>query len=115
MKLLLFFLLSISAALAQTTHSVTLTWTWSQGTGGSATGFNVKRATVAGGPYTTVGTAVSTTTNYVDTSGLTEGTKYFYVVTATGPGGESTPSNEASGMIPFSVPNQPATLSIVVK
>jgi len=58
----------------------------------------VKRATVSGGPYVTV--ACPTTTSYADT-GLTNGTTYYYVVSAAytgGPdaGGESIDSSEAS-------------------
>ena len=45
-----------------------------------ATSYNVKRATVSGGPYTTV-TNVATT-SYTDT-GLVSGTTYYYVVAAT--------------------------------
>ncbi|MFZ4456876.1 MAG: T9SS type A sorting domain-containing protein [Bacteroidales bacterium] len=45
-----------------------------------ATGYKVKRATVAGGPYTTIATTFSP--SYTDT-GLTENTTYYYVVTAT--------------------------------
>ncbi len=52
-----------------------------------ATGYNVKRALNSGGPYTTIGSGV-TTTNYQD-SGLTGGTIYYYVVSAMLPGGET--------------------------
>lgn len=34
-----------SSLIAQTPHTATLTWTWSQGDGPVATGFNVKRST----------------------------------------------------------------------
>jgi hypothetical protein len=69
---------------------VSLSWTASTG----ATSYNIKRATTTGGPYTTVKSG-NTTTSYTDT-GLTNGTKYFYVVTAVNLGGESGSSNEAS-------------------
>jgi subtilisin family serine protease len=68
---------------------VTLSWTASTG----ATSYNIKRATTTGGPYTTVKSG-NATTSYADT-GLTNGTKYFYVVTAVNLGGESGNSNEA--------------------
>src|SRR5208283_2016346 len=44
-----------------------------------ATSYNVKRSTTNGGPYSTI--ASPTTTNYTST-GLTNGTPYYYVVTA---------------------------------
>src|SRR5204862_158569 len=59
-----------------------------------ATGYNVKRSTTSGGPYATVGPGVAGPT-YID-SGITNGTTYYYVVTALSGGGESTPSSEAS-------------------
>lgn len=116
-RLLALMLLSGAVVFAQgPAHGVTLAWSWAQGSGGTCAGFNVKRAILAGGPYTTVGTIAScATTSYADNSGagnvLTEGTKYYYVVTATGPGGESAPSNEANASIPFSVPALPSGLS----
>jgi fibronectin type 3 domain-containing protein len=67
-----------------------LTWTASA----DATSYHVKRATISGGPYVQVGsTAV---TSYTDT-GLTNGTKYFYVVSALNASGESPNSSQASG------------------
>jgi hypothetical protein len=60
----------------------------------AATSYTVFRGTTTGGPY---GTLVSglTTTGTVDSTAL-NGTKYFYVVRAVGPGGTSGNSNEAS-------------------
>jgi len=65
---------------------------WDAVTG--AAGYNVKRATTAGGPYTIIASDVTELT-YTDT-GLTNGTTYYYVVSALNAGGESTDSNEAS-------------------
>jgi hypothetical protein len=44
-----------------------------------------------------------------------EGTTYFYVVTAVGPGGESVNSNEATALIPVSKPSPPSNLTSTVK
>src|SRR5439155_12720977 len=60
---------------------VTLGWNAS----GGATSYNVKRSTTSGGPYSTV--ASPTTTGYTDT-GLTNGTTYYYVVSAVNSAGE---------------------------
>ncbi|AHF10631.1 MULTISPECIES: SPRY domain-containing protein [Dehalobacter] len=68
---------------------ISLSWTADSG----ATSYNVKRATVIGGPYTTVGT--STTNSYIDTS-VINGTTYYYVVTAVNSAEESSNSDEAS-------------------
>ena len=68
---------------------VALSWNASSG----ATTYNVKRATVSGGPYTVV--ASSTSISYTDT-GLTNGTTYYYVVTAVNSVGESGNSSQVS-------------------
>ncbi|MFC5472326.1 glycoside hydrolase family 5, partial [Cohnella suwonensis] len=54
----------------------------------------VKRATTSGGPYANVATGV-TATSYADT-GLTNGTTYYYVVSASNAVGESVNSAQAS-------------------
>ncbi|SHH83886.1 hypothetical protein SAMN02745823_01126 [Sporobacter termitidis DSM 10068] len=60
-----------------------------------AASYNVYRSTTPGGPYTQVAADVTGTT-YTDT-GLTNGTAYYYVVTAVdSSGAESGYSNEAS-------------------
>ena len=68
---------------------VTLTWTASSG----ATGYNVKRATVNGGPYTQI--AAATSASYSDTS-VSNGTVYYYVVSATNAVGEGANSAQVS-------------------
>ncbi|WP_426448057.1 pectinesterase family protein [Paenibacillus sp. S-38] len=67
---------------------VQLNWTSAAG----AASYTVKRSNVSGGPYTAVASGL-TTTQYID-EGLTNGTTYYYVVTATGPTGESGPSGQ---------------------
>ncbi len=81
-------------------QQVTLTWTASSG----ATSYHVKRAATSGGPYTQVGSA--TVTSYAD-AGLTNSTKYFYVVSALNTAGESANSSEASGTPAAPAPGVP--------
>jgi fibronectin type 3 domain-containing protein len=91
-----------SAANAQ----VSLTWSASA----TATRYNVKRGTTTGGPYTTVSSP--TATNFTDT-GLTNGTTYFYVVTAVNSTGESANSVQASAtpLAPTQAPAAPTGLT----
>jgi regulation of enolase protein 1 (concanavalin A-like superfamily) len=79
--------------------NMTLRWN----TGSGATAYRVKRATTAGGPYTTI---VQSTpgTAYIDT-GLTNGTTYYYVVSSLANSVESENSGEVSG-----TPTSSATL-----
>jgi hypothetical protein len=94
-------------------HCVVLTWNWAQGSGGAATSFLVLRGTTTGGPYTQVGTTPISLLSYTDNSAtgnvLTEGATYFYVIEASGPGGNSSNSTEASARIPFLPPVAPTT------
>jgi fibronectin type 3 domain-containing protein len=77
--------LSGSAGSAQ----VSLTWAATTG----ATSYHVKRATQNGGPYTQI--AAPTSASYIDTS-LTNGTTYYYVVSALNSNGESTNSAQVA-------------------
>jgi len=74
------------------TDSIVLTWDAVAG----ATSYNVKRAEVSGGPYTTI--AVVAEETYDDTS-VSPGVEYFYVVSAVNSGGEGDNSNEDSAMV----------------
>ena len=69
---------------------VSLSWTASSG----ATSYNIYRGTSSGNESTTVATGV-TTTSYTNT-GLTNGTMYYYRITATNSSGTSGYSNEAT-------------------
>jgi len=70
-------------------NQVTLTWNASAG----ATSYNVKRATVNGGPYTN--TNLVTGLTFTNT-GLVNGTPYYYVVSAVNGVGESANSSQVS-------------------
>jgi beta-galactosidase len=59
-----------------------------------AISYNVERATTSGGPYTMLASRIPNS-YYTDTD-VTNGTTYYYVVTATDSGGVSDPSVEAS-------------------
>ncbi|MFL6290529.1 MAG: M14 family zinc carboxypeptidase [Thermoanaerobaculia bacterium] len=80
------------AALSATAGSAQIGLNWTAASG--AVFYRVHRATASGGPYTTIQTNW-TATSYTDT-GLTNGTPYYYVVTATNGAGEGPNSNEAS-------------------
>ncbi len=80
------------AALSATPGNGQIGLAWTAASG--ATGYRVHRATASGGPYTTIQSNVIAT-SFTDT-GLTNGTAYFYVVTAANTVGEGPNSNEAS-------------------
>lgn len=81
---------------------ISLTWTASSG----ATGYHVKRSTTSGGPYVQV--AAPAAASYTDT-GLTNGTVYYYVVSAINSVGESPNSTQVNatpaGTAPPPVPS----------
>ena len=79
---------------------VSLTWIASPG----ATTYNVKRSTINGGPYSTIAPGIATT-SYTNT-GLTNGTTYYYVVSASN--GAEGPNSSQVSAIPSAGPNPPA-------
>jgi fibronectin type 3 domain-containing protein len=88
--------LTITAALP-VSHSVALSWNAS--TSSDVVGYNAYRATIKGGPYGLIASAISGTA-YTDLS-VQSGVTYYYVMTATNSGGqESVNSNEATAIVP---------------
>jgi len=83
MKRIAITLLAALTIAAQTTpHQATLTWTWTQGTGGPSAGFHVGRGP-SGGPYPIIATVGSSAIQqYTDTASTTnvlnEGPTYCY-------------------------------------
>jgi parallel beta-helix repeat protein len=88
--------------LAATTSNaqVILSWTASSG----AASYNVQRSTTSGGAYSEIGT--STTTSWTDTS-VTNGTEYFYVVSAVNAAGASANSAQVSATPAAASPELP--------
>src|SRR5580698_8510039 len=83
---------------------VALNWTASS----NATGYYVKRSTTTDGPYTQIATQTATT----DTdTGLTNGTKYFYVVSAYNSAGQSANSTEVNATPVLPPPAAPLGLA----
>ncbi len=89
------------AAAATGANKITLYWSGVSG----ASGYNVYRSMVSGGPYAQIGFNVamadpglgmSGNFMYSDTAGLATGTEYFYVVTAVQSGTEGPQSSEDS-------------------
>lgn len=85
--------------------SLRVVLTWSAASG--ATSYNVKRSTTSGGPYSTVASLVVGST-FTD-SGLTNGTTYYYVVSAVNAAGEGPNSTQASAT---PQPPPPTTLQL---
>jgi fibronectin type 3 domain-containing protein len=90
--------------LAATAGNASITLTWSASA--TATNYNVKRSLVSGGPYTTTNSVPAPTTNYSDTQ-VTNGTTYFYVVSAINATGEGADSSQVSAM-----PQAPSTNAV---
>jgi hypothetical protein len=79
---------------------VALSWTPSVG----ATNYNLRRSTTSGGSYSALGSTLAT--NYTDLT-VTNGTPYYYLVSAVSAAGESGNSAEASA-----TPHAPPALSV---
>ncbi len=73
-------------------QKVSLNWAESL----KVTSYNVKRATASGGPYTTIGSATST--SFSDTT-LTDDEVYYYVVSSVNDNGESPNSAEVKSSV----------------
>ena len=81
----------VPAGLAAAAGNAQVALSWNASAG--ATSYNVKRATSSGGPYTVI--ASPGVTSFMDAS-VTNGTPYFYVVSAVNSAGESANSSQVS-------------------
>ena len=96
---------SAPTGLAATAGNAQVSLTWNAAA--TATSYNVKRSTTSGGSYTTISSPG--TTSYTDTS-VTNGTTYYYVVSAVNGYGESGNSSQASAT-PVAPPPVPTGLT----
>ena len=82
---------SVPTGLQATPGNAQVALAWSASTG--AASYHVKRTTTSGGPYTQI--AAPAGASYTDT-GVTNGTTYYYVVSAVNTAGESANSSQVS-------------------
>jgi hypothetical protein len=87
---------------ATNTASTQINLAWNAAVG--ASGYNLKRSTLSGGPYLTIATNLPYL-NYSDT-GLNTGAAYYYVVSAVNLFGESANSLEAGAQAVSTIPPQ---------
>ena len=77
----------------------TILLSWSANPEPDLAGYNLYRSTIAGGPYVKLNAALLTGTSMVDASGLSNGTRYYYVLRAVDTSAnESVNSAEASAV-----------------
>ena len=85
---------------------------WNDNAEADLDGYKVFRSTTSGGPYTKVSAALLASSAYTDT-GLTNGTTYYYVLTAVDTAGDESPfSNEASAT-PTAVDMTPPMVTVI--
>ena len=87
------------AALANSSSQITLSWTDNSN---NETSFKIKRATSSAGPFTVIGSANANETTYVDDTGLSAATTYYYEVA----------SNNAIGDSNYTLPTPIATFPL---
>jgi len=78
------------------TKQITLAWTDNSS---DETGFNIQRATVSGGPFSTIASVAANTTSYLSTN-LSASTTYYYRVRAFSTHSNSAYTSEASATTP---------------
>ncbi len=86
---------SVPGSVAATAGNASVALSWAASTGSAPITYNVYRGTSAGGENTAAIATKLTSTTYAD-SNLTDGTRYYYTVSATNSTGNSNPSAEVS-------------------
>ena len=97
-----------ATSLAPTAGNAQVVLSWTASTG--ATSYNIYRSTTSGGEGSTAYKTGVTAATFTDT-GLTNGTTYYYEVTAVNTGGESGKTSEVSATPVATVPAAPTGLS----
>jgi len=99
------------AGLAATAGNAQVALSWASSAGASS--YNVKRGVASGGPYGLIASGI-TGLNYTDTT-ASNGTTYYFVVSASNGGGESANSSQVSATptAPAAVPAAPSNLRAV--
>jgi hypothetical protein len=96
-------------ALAATPSANAIVLSWSPATGGTPTGYNIKRASVMDGPYAIIGTTTEPTVGYTDA--VLGGITYYYAVSASNAIGESADSSAIAAAAILAPPAAPRGLS----
>ena len=89
-------------------NQISLSWSDNSN---NETGFKIQRKTGVEGTYADIRTTAANVTTYAD-SGLTDGTLYYYRVSATNATGDSAFSNEASGTTPLAAPTSATATAV---
>ena len=97
------------AASTISASQIDLSWT---DNASNETGFKIERKTGSGGTYSEIATPSADATTYSDTTGLSEGTQYYYRVRATNATGDSTYSNETDATTLLATPTGLAAAAI---
>ena len=98
---------SAPAGLSATPGNQVVSLNWNDNPEGDVNGYNVYRATVSGGPYTKQNSSLISSSNYTD-SNVTNGTTYYYVVTAADTSANESDNSTEMSATPYGDTTPPA-------